>query len=119
MTALKHEVEWHAKIPPVMQREQVTLRVTYVDSWARMDYRGEGTVAAKLYLLTSLQLGHRQAPSRIKLATLTFSRGTSRTVIEPHIIPYLDVIAIRFGVTIKEVHWWGEKGERKGDYELE
>lgn len=119
MTALNHTVEWTTKIPPVMQREQLVLRVTYVDNWVRTNYRGDGTAAAKLYLMTYSMLGGRQRPSRLKIATLTFPPSTSRVQIEPHVVRYLDVIAIRFGVTIKEVHWWGEKGERKGQDELD
>lgn len=120
MTALNHTVEWTAgRIPPVMQREPLVLRVTYVDNWSRSGYRGIGQVQAKLYVLTYVTLGGRQAPSRLKIATLTFPAQTGRVQIEPHVLRYLDVIAIRFGVTIKEVHWWGEKGKRKGDYELD
>lgn len=119
MTALNHSVEWHAKVPPVMQREPVVLRVTYREEWTDQYHTSMKCVQAKLYLLTYITLGGRQAPSRLKIATITFPSQTSRVAIEPHVVRYLDVIAIRFGVTIKEVHWWGEKGKRKGDYELD
>lgn len=119
MTALNHSIEWHEKVPPVMQREPVMLRVTYREEWADPYRTALRSTQAKLYLLTYVTLGGRRAPSRQKIATLTFPAQTSRVAIEPHVLRYLDIIAIRLDVTIKEVHWWGEKGKRKGNYELE
>jgi len=119
MSALSHSVEWNEKVPPVMQREPLVLRVTYREEWTDSYRVVTKYMQAKLYLLTYVTLGGRQAPSRLKIATLTFPRGTTRAQIEPHVVRYLDIIAIRFGVTIKEVHWWGEGGKRKGNYELD
>jgi len=90
------------------------LRVTY-RTWVTI---GEYT-DVKLYAQASAYFGHRKQSVQHRLCTLSFKGRVIREKAEPLVLPLVDICAIRFGLTIRKVDWWGPKGERRGNDELD
>ncbi len=105
---------WPTPLPPLYAKEPggVILRVTY-RLWPST-LQSVPTTEVKLYAQAAEYFGGRKQAVQHRLCTLNFPNKVARETIEPFVLPLLDIVAIRFELTVRRVDWWGYNGKRKG-----
>lgn len=111
---------WQAPLPPLYAKEPggVILRITY-RFWKAHNHNYNNTNVAsytevKIYAQASEYFGGRKQAVQHRLCTLDFDGKITRETAESFVLPLLDIVAIRFELTVRRVDWWGERGKRKG-----
>jgi hypothetical protein len=113
-----YELHWNIPPAPLYAKEPggVVLRVTYKTFHATNF--GAYLTYVKIYAQATERFGYRQGRVQHRLCELHFKGLVLRPEAEPFVLPIIDICAIRFGLTIRKVDWWGVNGERKGRDEL-
>lgn len=91
----------------------VVIRVTY-----KTFFCPTPRTYVKLYAQVRERFGYRQGIAQYRLCELHYRGKVLRQDTEAHVAPLIDICAIRFGLTVRKVDWWGVNGERRGRDEL-
>jgi len=109
-----------APLPPLYAKEPggVILRITY-RFWKAHNNYNSGTsftsyTEVKIYAQASEHFNGRKRAVQHRLCTLDFDGKITRETAEPFVLPLLDIVAIRFELTVRRADWWGHGGKRKG-----
>lgn len=109
-----YKLHWNIPPAPLYTKEPggVVLQVTY-ELFHATNF-GMYMTYVKLYAQATERFGYRKGMVSHRLCEMHFRGQVIREQVEPLVLPLMDICAIRFGLTIRKVDWWGVNGERRG-----